>query len=554
MAPEKFSLMASIPGDAMLSASGVTVTHNANHTIHGRGDISMTATNTVFVNNGTINSDTSGSPGGTLRISLSNGLGNRNNGTFTATNGGVLSFVQGFLDQSGGGIITAADGKSTITLGDATHTPSILGGTFGQDAFITIANATLNGCTNLGHLFMPSNTGVLTILGNGLINNGSLGVTNLVFGASAAITGQGIWGTDGGTISANGFTITNGAAQLLSGHGDIVAASLINNGLIEAEGGSLRLFLSNSGSQNNGTMEAYGQAGPAVLSFQQGTIDQSGGGTLSAIGYFNVPAGSPGTIQIGGAQTVTVIGGTLSTTSGGTFAPGIIQGVAAILAGDIRTFARFEIPANNFTVVTASTLANYRTMTLNAATSLLRFDASTQISGFGSITLTNNAILEINNNVVNNVTNGSIHGIGDNGTIQIDKGSTLTNNGTIAPGTSAGTLNFSGDLELSYSSNLAFDIGGTNQGTNFDLLHKIDSGTLTLNGRLSLTLINGFTPAASDTFTILTTQSPLAGAFSNVPSGSRLNTSNGAGSFVVTYNGNNWSCRTSGRRSPPPSC
>jgi hypothetical protein len=61
----------------------------------------------------------------------------------------------------------------------------------------------------------------------------------------------------------------------------------------------------------------------------------------------------------------------------------------------------------------------------------------------------------------------------------------------------------------------------------------------TLGGNLVVSLINGFTPASSDTFTILTTQTMLAGAFSNVASGGRLTTADGNSSFVVTYSGNN---------------
>ena len=134
------------------------------------------------------------------------------------------------------------------------------------------------------------------------------------------------------------------------------------------------------------------------------------------------------------------------------------------------------------------------------------------------------------------VTNGSSHTIKGNGTIGIVGGGSLTNNGTIAPGLSPGQLNINGDLELGSTSNLSFEIGGTGQGTSYDWLDKIDNGTLTLNGTLTVRLINAFTPASTDTFTIVTTQQVLAGAFSNVANGARLNTADGGGSFQVTYN------------------
>jgi hypothetical protein len=546
------------PGNAMISADGVTVTNGLNHTIHGRGDISMTANNAVLVNNGTINADQSGD---SLRISLSNALGNQNNGTIKSSNRGVLFFEQGFLDQSGGGMIVGGlppfGNVPPVSLGDSTHTPTFLGGTFAASDYIKVNNATFNGCTNLAYIILP---GVLTILGNDFTNNGFIGVGGTIrFNANVVINGTGQIAV-GGTFFGDGVTVTNGASHQITGNGDIslVAnnAVLVNNGTIRATGETLRIFLSNAaGNQNNSLIKAVvdpGQ-GPAVLSFEQGKIDQSGGGTLSAIG---TPSGIGGfgsnnTLKIGGAQAATVIGGTLDTRIVNSY-QGIIQGIAAVLAGDITNLGAFEIPANDFTHVTATTLTNNGTMTLDASTSLLRFDASTLVAGSGAIILTNNAIMEINNNASNTVINGASHTIRGNGTLQIDTGATLTNNGAFAPGNSAGRLNFSGNLQLGSTSNLLFEIGGINQGTDYDLLHKVDSGTLTLNGKLTVTLINGFTPASTDTFFIITTQSALAGAFNNVATGARLNTSDGSGSFLVTYTGDNVVLSNFGAAIPTP--
>ncbi len=60
---------------------------------------------------------------------------------------------------------------------------------------------------------------------------------------------------------------------------------------------------------------------------------------------------------------------------------------------------------------------------------------------------------------------------------------------------------------------------------------------LTLDGTLKLSLANGFAPAFSDTFTILTSNANLAGAFDNIVSGARLTTADGLSNFVVTYSG-----------------
>ncbi|MFL6541579.1 MAG: hypothetical protein ACJ8I9_00290 [Chthoniobacterales bacterium] len=59
-----------------------------------------------------------------------------------------------------------------------------------------------------------------------------------------------------------------------------------------------------------------------------------------------------------------------------------------------------------------------------------------------------------------------------------------------------------------------------------------------VDGQLSVMLWN-FTPQPSDTFPIIVTQTPIPGSFLNAPSGSRLNTTDGSGSFLVTYAGSN---------------
>ena len=133
------------------------------------------------------------------------------------------------------------------------------------------------------------------------------------------------------------------------------------------------------------------------------------------------------------------------------------------------------------------------------------------------------------------VSNGSNHTIKGNGTIGVVGGGTLTNNGFIAPGLSPGQLNVNGNLQLNFPSKLSFEIGGTTAATQYDVLSKIDGGSLTLNGKLILALTNGFTPQPSDTFTILTTQTALGGNFTNVKSGGRMNTEDGGGSFQVDY-------------------
>src|SRR5205807_1699335 len=117
--------------------------------------------------------------------------------------------------------------------------------------------------------------------------------------------------------------------------------------------------------------------------------------------------------------------------------------------------------------------------------------------------------------------------------------SNFVNNGTISPGLSPGKITFSGGLSPGSTSNLSFELGGATQGSQYDWLDKTSGGSVTLDGTLEVQLINGFTPQLLDDFTIVTTLSPILGAFDNVPSGGRLNTVGGDGSFLVTYTRSN---------------
>ena len=110
----------------------------------------------------------------------------------------------------------------------------------------------------------------------------------------------------------------------------------------------------------------------------------------------------------------------------------------------------------------------------------------------------------------------------------LDQSGTLTGSGTIN-----GNVNLLGGA-------LTFQLGGTMAGTgtnNYDSI-SVD-GLVALGGNLPLTFKNGFenTITASDKFTALNSNSPLNGSFANVTSGSRLDTTDGFGSFIVGYAG-----------------
>ena len=108
--------------------------------------------------------------------------------------------------------------------------------------------------------------------------------------------------------------------------------------------------------------------------------------------------------------------------------------------------------------------------------------------------------------------------------------------------TGAGTINASANL--SANSFLVFQLGGTVAGVGNDHYdHLAISGSIALDGNLALNFKNGFENSinGSDTFVVLNSGSNFVGSFDNVANGSRLDTTNGFGSFVVNYGGSDLS-------------
>ena len=517
-----------------------TVPHGANHTIHGKGTI-IGYNGGTLINNGTIMGD---DPAGSMQVDLSSSS-NPNNGALKATSGGLLGIYGGTIDQTGGGTIMA-DGNGSLVQFAARNGnifPIIIGGTLNTSngGLIQADQVTLQGVTNNGAIqILPGDLVIVT--GTGLTNNGAIlvnttGLNNAAtfrFDASGTLTGT-------GSVTLNGIgfnvavvelgfqTVPHGANHTIHGKGTIIGyngGTLINNGTIMGDdpAGSMQVDLSSLSNPNNGALKA---TSGGLLGIYGGTIDQTSGGTIMADGNGSL-------VQFAarnGNIFPIIIGGTLNTSNGG-----LIQADQVTLQG-VTNNGAIQILPGDLVIVTGTGLTNNGAILVNTTglnnAATLRFDASGALTGTGSVTLNgigfNVAALTVNNVAV---TNGVAHTIGGNGDLFIDGGSALlTNNGIIAPH----QLNFRGILTLGLTSNLSFEIGGTTQGTQYDLLNKTDGGTLTLNGNLTVSLINNFTPVSSDVFTIVTTQTILAGAFNNVPSGGRLNTVDGTGSFVVTY-------------------
>ena len=92
-----------------------------------------------------------------------------------------------------------------------------------------------------------------------------------------------------------------------------------------------------------------------------------------------------------------------------------------------------------------------------------------------------------------------------------------------------------GAVSLLATSKLTFQLGGLTQGNQYGFLNV--NGSVALNGNLVVSFVNSFQATSKDNFTVLSSTA-LSGAFTNVASGTRLATTDGSGTFLVTYNGN----------------
>ncbi len=95
----------------------------------------------------------------------------------------------------------------------------------------------------------------------------------------------------------------------------------------------------------------------------------------------------------------------------------------------------------------------------------------------------------------------------------------VTNRSIIAPGGSAGHLDFAGDLSHQSAGGLQIDLGGSSAGE-FDSLRV--QGQLDLAGSLVVNTLGGFVPTHLDEFIILDVVGSRTGVFSGLPEGSSI--------------------------------
>ena len=431
----------------------------------------------TLVNQGLISSQVSGR---TITISAAS-LTNTGTGTLEAKSGGILTIAPTATWTNAGTISVNA---ATVNLGGTFDATGGIGAFSNTGGTVNITGTLLNTAHTLT---LDSTTGSWTLNG-GTISGGTLGFAggqSLLIAATAGNLLTGV--TVNGDLNLN----TTSAQTKIAGGTTFTQAHLAANA------SSLGFA---PGQMLAGTILFEGAVGGTRFVEMNGT---AGTFTIGATGVIRTNAGLTGDGSIGGSQN---FGGAMTLVNQGLISSQVSGRTITISAASLTNTGTVEATNGG----TVSVPAGY---TQNAGI--------TRVAGGGTISAVNGPIV---------IAAGRIEG---SGTVNAK----VANSGIISPGLSAGTLAIADDLSLTGTSEIQIEIGGLAQGTQFDLLTEAGTLALNLNGTLRVSLINAFTPGAANSFTVITSNQGITGAFANVVSG-RIATAGGEGTFQVVVSGN----------------
>jgi Fibronectin type III domain len=434
------------------------------------------------------------------------------------------------LGRVNGGVDSTTVKSLTIGGASGTQTLVVHGINGTGDTYLTATNAVTNNahgsivldCQDAAH---PCADGREFLQAQGTLSNSGSITTR---GNGSTVYLEGNLSNAGGTIQIN-----DSAVFAALGYGPV---TLVNQGTIALADGST---LTTDQTVTNGS---------------GGSIVASGSGLLSASGTFNEGAGTTS-----GAPVRLTSGATLNFTGAGGSSFVMYQGGNFGLSGSLAAGQSLLIHGVNGTgdslVYAASGFTNAGSITLDCQT------AQTACSGgseflIAAATLTNSGTITASGNgstvrLQGNISNGGALQINGSavfssgvlsqtgGTTTVASGATLdvsgsagslslsggtldgtgtvigsvsNSGGTVAPGSSPGTLTVAGDYSQGAGGTLAVDVAGTAPGQ-FDVLHV--SGDVTLDGTLALLPSAGYaaSSATGDSVTFLPYGSSRTGAF-----------------------------------------
>lgn len=504
------------------------VTLGPDQTLDGMGRVRAS-----IVNNGLIDANVAGQ---TLDF---RDQAKTNNNTMRATNGATLSINSTSVTQSPDGITIADGANSAVSVANSTMTGGEIGATNGGKSSFSnsnISGVTLTGNNDVAHgaslamIGSFTNDGVLLVNDTGENSSASLRIDV----ANATIDGNGVVRLNANAANLDtavlntfdsGRVITLGADQTLDGTGR-VRASLTNEGLVDANVSGHALELRDQVKTNHAMMQA---TNGGTLQFVVTTV-QNASGLIDA-------AGAGSTVIY---DNTTILDGILSSTNGGTsiFSNAFLSGATLtgshVVASGTALGMNGSGFTNNGTLVVNENAANQGTS--------LRIDtAAITIGGTGTVQLNAHAA-NLDTALLQTFDGGRVITFGPGQTLAgLGRTRTqLVHQGVISPGAAAapvGQIDIlgPGSLTMAPTSEYRVDLGGVAAGQ-YDRVTG-NSG-VAIDGTLSVSLINGYTPVLGDEFTIMSVGG-VNGQFENIeaptlPAGSAWRVRYTASSAILT--------------------
>jgi hypothetical protein len=333
-----------------------------------------------------------------------------------------------------------------------------------------------------------------------------------VFNGPVTVDGSGNLSVTSATAKSTSHPLTHASigTTVLSGKFSSTSSITVNAGSLTLGDPAVAVGFSTTGPVvlNGGSLTARSASFVSISDLQLN------GGTLHTPGGFAVPMGAL-------AQGKGAINGRVSSSNGSA----VRASTGNLTLGDAAHPAGVNLDGELYVEGFQVTLNDLNQAVLGSYTSLGDTDGAP-----GTLTAPNGIVLNFGRNVVGYgsvvstntlskavLVNGDVSGTSLTQFLDFTgyvKGVGTFNNvafsGTFSPGLSPAIVHV-GNVIYSGSNVLEMEIGGLNRGGDYDAI--ISSGVMSLGGQLQLTLINGFVPAAGNSFDLF--DGAMAGTFSS---------------------------------------
>jgi hypothetical protein len=460
---------------------------------------------------------------------------------------GTISLLDG-MTASGPGTVRL---NGTVTVGGnvSIDTLALVGGMLsivsttslnGQEMTMSNATVSVSGTASLHVQDLTMSSGTLLGSGDATIDGAFIWTAgNISGGGHMKLNGTATMGTVSSPPMSIAWTVDNAGTITVPASGFGISGSTWNNlagGTVNVVQGALNLgTLNNDGTFNvsAGRFASYTRGSIGGL-FNLGTGSRVDGDNASLLDGLTVSG--PGTFRLGGSGGTSTVSGSVHidtlTLFGGTLN---IEGSASLDVQDMTISGFLFVQGPGDLTVHGSFLWDGGIMASGGHAVLRGTTTVGDLFGFGPIidgwTVDNAGPITVpngksigfaNDAVFNNLAGGTLEldgigslqddGAGPNALVnnaglivkpagngQSFIGVPLVNSGTVDVG---GVLTINRPYTQTASGTLNIDIGGLTPGTQYGRLDG--NGQATLDGTLSVTLVNGFSPASGNSFRVLT--------------------------------------------------